>query len=121
MNQKLELTKKLLPENISEKELFQYYNLWWKDPRDQDYGFQLTTEGFIALTDADIKSYPIKFEEELYITNQLTIWLNRHIPCPFFLTRDRIYVFSEHMAVQLMLFSGNLERFIRAKIDKLKD
>jgi hypothetical protein len=121
MGLKTELTQKVAAHLRLEGDLAQCRVAWWQDSRDQDYGFQLTTEGFIALTDADIKSYPIKFEEELYITNQLTIWLNRHMPCPFFLTRDRIYVFSEHMAVQLMLFSGNLERFIRAKIDKLKD
>jgi hypothetical protein len=95
-------------------------NAWWKDPRDRNNGFWLTDKGFEALTQAGIKSYPIKFEEELCITNQLTIWLNRHIPCPFYITRDEVYVFSENMAVQLMLFSGNLEQFIRAKINKLK-
>ena len=122
MNQKIELTKKLLPESISEKVLLQYYNIWWKDPRaKKEGGLQLTKEGFEALTAADIKSYRIKFDEAPPPTNQMTIWLNRFMDCPFYITKKEIYVFGERMAIQLMLFSGNIERFSRSKANKLKN
>jgi hypothetical protein len=121
MSLKTELTKRVAEHHGLEDQQAQCRMAWWCDPRKLDYGFQLTSEGFEALTNAQIKSYPIKFDEEFFLSNQLNIWLNRHMPCPFFLTRKEIYVFSENMAIQLVLFNGNLERFIRAKINKLKD
>jgi hypothetical protein len=121
MGLKTELTQKVSEYYNFDDSPDRRHELWWRDPRDRNTGFWLTKTGFEAFTQAGIKSYPIKFEEELYITNQLTIWLNRHMPCPFYITPDQIYVFSENMAVQLMLFSGNVERFIRAKVNKLKD
>jgi hypothetical protein len=122
MNQKFELTKKLLPETISEKEVLQFYNIWWKDPRAKKQGgLQLTKEGFEALKSLDIKSYRIKFDEAPPPTNQMTIWLHRFMDCPFYLTKKEIYVFGERLAVQLMLFSGNIEQYSRSKANKLKN
>jgi hypothetical protein len=122
MNQKLELTKKLLPENTSEKILLQYYSLWWKDRRANAVGgLQLTEEGFDALIASGIKSYRVKFDEAPPPTNQMTIWLNRFMDCPFYITKKEIYVFGERMAIQLMLFSGNIEQFARSKANKLKN
>jgi len=34
---------------------------------------------------------------------------------PFYLTNKRIWVFGEKMAVQLVLFSGNIAKFHRAQ------
>ena len=120
MNQKIELTKQLLEQVGLEKEFNSYLNLWWKDPRAKLVGgLQLTKEGFTALTAADIKSYRIKFDEAPPLTNQMVIWLNRFMDCPFYLTNKEIHVFSERMAVQLMLFSGNIEKYARSKANKL--
>jgi hypothetical protein len=121
MSQKIELTKKLLPVNFTEKELTTHLALWWRDPRDKPYGgLWLTTEGFNALLEADIKSYRIKFDDDIPPTNQLIILLNRYINCPFYVTQKEAHVFSENMAIQLVLFSGNIERFVRAKANLLK-
>jgi hypothetical protein len=121
MSQKIELTKKLLPVDFTEKELTKYLALWWRDPRDKDQGgLWLTTEGFNALLESDIKSYRIKFDDDIPPTNQLIILLNRYISCPFYVTQKEIHVFSENMAIQLVLFSGNIERFVRAKANLLK-
>jgi hypothetical protein len=121
MSQKIEITKKLLPVDITEKDLIKHLTLWWRDPRDKDQGgLWLTAEGFNALTEANIKSYRVRFEEEIPPTNQLIILLNRYINCPFYVTQKEIYVFSENMAIQLVLFSGNIERFVRAKANLLK-
>jgi hypothetical protein len=35
--------------------------------------------------------------------------------CPFYLNNKRIWVFGEKMAVQLVLFSGNIAKFQRAR------
>jgi hypothetical protein len=120
MKQKSEITKRLLPDNATQAEITEFMVQWWQDPRDQDSGLWLTLNGFMALSAAGIKSYQIKFDEEFFMSNQLAIWLSRYMSCPFYITRKEIYVFSENMAIQLVLFSGNIERFIRAKVNKLK-
>lgn len=122
MNQKVDLTKTLLAQAGLEQEFTTYLNLWWKDPRVKEVGgLQLTNEGYIALIDADLKCYPVQFEDEFVPTSQLIIWMDRFIDCPYFITKKGIFVFSERMAIQLVLFSGNLEKFARAKAKKLQN
>jgi hypothetical protein len=52
--------------------------------------------------------------------NQEIIWLDNFIDCPWFLTKKEIFVFGEKMAVQLVLFSGNIKKFAHAKAENLK-
>jgi hypothetical protein len=120
MTRKSEITKSLLPATATQKEITEYMVQWWQDPRDQDSGLWLTLDGFMALSAAGIKSYKVKFDEEFFMSNQLAIWLSRYMNCPFYMTRKEVFVFSENMAIQLVLFSGNIERFIRAKLNRLK-
>lgn len=84
---------------------------WWRSLRQKDKGgLWLTEQGFDALTQADIKSYQIKFEQPIYsFENKFIIWLDNSMECPFFLTNKEIYVFGEKTAIQLILFSGNLK------------
>ena len=66
MNQKLDLTKKLLPQDFSNKLLSESLKLWWFDHRIVDQGgLRLTKEGFKALKEAGIKSYRVNFENEI--------------------------------------------------------
>ena len=91
-------------------------NHWWSNRRKKvQGGLRLTEEGFAALQSAQIESYKVKFEEPLLLTNQLIIWLDHFIECPFYLNHKEIYVFSESMAIQLMLFSGDIQKFSAAK------
>ena len=124
MNQKIELTKYLLTElNIgsNEKKLKKYLAAWWYNTRKKDVGgLRLTKEGFETLTHLGIKSHRVKFQEEMEYTNQLVIWLDHFIDCPWFVTPREIFVFNDRMAVQLVLFSGNIVKFSQAKAESLK-
>jgi hypothetical protein len=37
--------------------------------------------------------------------------MDQFIDCPFYLTKKAIFVYSEKMAVQLVLFSGNIQKY----------
>ena len=79
-------------------------------------GLKLTDEGYKSIKLAGIKEYKIRFEETMYFQNKHIIWLDNFIDCPWFLTNREVIVFSEKMAVQLVLFSGNIIRFTDAKV-----
>lgn len=92
---------------------------WWYSTRQKEQGgLRLTEQGYDALVKAGIKDYRIKYEDPIRFTNQLMIWLDNFIDCPFYLRNQDIYVFSEKMAVQLVLFSGNVYKFSAAKARK---
>jgi len=119
MNQKIELTKYILDTlktSYTDKELRKYMHLWWWNTRSKNSGgWRLTEEGFLNLKGAEVKSYEIKFEDELFFTNELVIWIDQNIDCPFYINKQRIWVFCEKIAIQLVLFSGNIQKFHRAK------
>jgi len=119
MNQKYEITKAVL-ESLGlvadEKRIKQTIPIWWVNSRKKAKGgLRLTEQGFTCFQNADIKSDKVKFDEPIFYTNQLVIWIDNNINCPFYITDKEIYVFDEKMAVQLVLFSGNIERFCNAK------
>ena len=106
---------------INEKTVKQTIPLWWKNFRKKPTGgLRLTQQGYACLKNADLKDYRIAFETPIEFTGQLVIWLDRFIDCPFYLTDEEIFVFSEKMAVQLILFAGDLQRFGAAKAESLK-
>jgi hypothetical protein len=119
MNYKIEITQKVLETlgmETTENRIRKTIPVWWYSTRKKDSGgLRLTEQGFEALTKAEIKSYRIQFDEPIHPTNQLIIWLDHFIDCPFYLDNKEIYVFSEKMAVQLVLFSGNIYKFSKAK------
>jgi hypothetical protein len=119
MNQKIEITKQIL--NIlgiesDETRIRKTIPVWWYSTRKKDHGgLRLTDLGFQAFQKAGIKTYKIKVEDQIHFTNQLIIWIDRFIDCPFYIKNKDIYVFSEKMAVQLVLFSGNVYQYSSAK------
>jgi hypothetical protein len=89
---------------------------FWMNPRQKSKGgFRLTDSGWDWLKEADIKYYQIDIPKEVEWNNQLIIWLDQMIDCPFYLTKKSIFVFGERMAVQLVLFSGNIQKYGLAK------
>lgn len=118
MNLKHEITKKVLESldlTADEKRIKQTIPVWWVNPRKKEKGgLRLTEQGFECLCKADIKFYEIKFDEPIFFTNQLAIWIDQNINCPFYLTPKKIFVSGEKMAVQLVLFSGNIQKYHRA-------
>ena len=119
ISQKHEITKIVLESNgilFDEKKIKQTIPLWWHNTRTKSKGgLGLTEQGFECLKQADIKYYEVKFDEPIFFTNKLAIWIDQNLECPFYLTSKQIYLFGEKTAVQLVLFSGNIAKFQRAK------
>jgi hypothetical protein len=119
MNLKIEITKYVLNHlgmEINDKNLKKCIAIFWKNIRDKSSGgLQLTPAGFKALKGAGIKDYRVQLENPVVYTNQLIIWLDQFISCPWYVDQKDIYVFDEKFAIQLVLFSGNIARFSAAK------
>lgn len=119
MNPKHEITKVVLESlglPADEKRIKKTIPTWWFSTRIKDKGgLRLTEQGFDCLRKADIKCYEVKFDEPIVVTNELIIWIDQNIDCPFFLTNRQIWVFGERTAIQLVLFSGNIAKLHRAQ------
>jgi hypothetical protein len=124
MNLKIEVTKYVASQlglETTENNLRLLKRKWWASTRIKDEGgLQLTEEGFMALHQADIKFHKITMENDIVFTNQKIIWLDNFITCPWFLANSHIFVFTESMAIQLVLFSGNIEKFLYSKAERAK-
>jgi len=119
MNQKLKITK-IVAEQLELPTDEQYLDklrqvIWINIRNKKKGGLGLTEQGFENLKKAEIKSHRVVFEEPIFLTNSLLIWIDNNIDCPFYLTHKEIYLFGERMAIQLILFSGNLQKLQRAQ------
>jgi len=119
MDSKIQLTKIVCTQLGLEdtKSIEKHHNLIWQNPRKKSQGgLRLTDLGYSIFTDQlDIKKYEIDFPKEFTMTNQITIWLDKFIDSPYYITKKSIIVFKEKTAVQLILFSGDVEKFGLAK------
>ena len=120
MDQKLALTKlacEQLGWGTDDATVNKKHGIIWQNPRKKEIGGnRLTTEGFrVLVEDLDIKKYDIEFPNDLTITNQIVIWLDRFIDGPYYVNKSSISVFKEKTAVQLILFSGDIQKFGLAK------
>jgi hypothetical protein len=126
MNSKLLVTKSLLEKlqlPTDDKRLKEWHLLWWHNPRENgNHSMRLTDRGLEDFeTKLEIKSYQVDFPEILEIfTNQLILNLDRYIDGPYYVTRKYIKVFTEKMAVQLILFGGDIQKFSESKTMSLK-
>ena len=88
----------------------------WKNPKKKDTGFALTDAGFDMFSDIlELKFYQIDLPDTLSITNKVRIWLDKYVDCPFYISNRTLFVSREKVAVQLVLFSGDLHKFGLAK------
>ena len=124
MIQKTEITKSILAilhPDATAKQYDAALKSWWFNRRSKSRGgLRLTEQGYLAFLEAEIKEHHINFQDPIEFNNQLTIWLDRFIDCPFFITNREIVVFGERTAVQLVLFSGNVARFVKILADNAK-
>ena len=124
MSIKLSLTKYVAEQlnlNTEEKNLRYLKRLWWSSTRNKEKGgLRLTESGFESLQTADIKFYKVTIEKDQIWTNQMTLWLDNFIDCPWHLTKHEIWVTTEKMAIQLVLFSGDIQKFLYSKAQSLK-
>lgn len=124
MNLKLEITRKVLDiirPGTNEKDFKKFLALWWVSTRKKEKGgLRLTEEGFEALKKAEIECHRIRFYEPIEYTNQLIVRLDQMLNCPFYITKKEIHVFNDKLAIQLVLFNGNIQKFTTAKAKSLK-
>lgn len=95
------------PENLYEKML----KFWVNKRTKHTGGLRLTQEGFEYINNLNIKSYEIPFPENLDLKAQVIIFLDRFIDCPYFLTDRSITVLSERKAIELYMFSGDVQKY----------
>lgn len=124
MDYKVVLTKQFLEQlglPSDDATIAKYLFIWWQNPRKEGAsGLKLREEGFLTLTTKlNIKAYPIRFPKETVWTSQLIVRLNKFIDCPYYIDKKEIYVFSERMAIQLVLFSGDITKFGLAKFNSV--
>jgi len=124
MIQKSEITKYIAEQyNLptDSKSLRKLVAQWWVNPRKKSKGgLRLTDEGF-ARASAHIKFHKIKFTEgPVEYNNQLILQLDNFINCPWYTTKKEIFVTNDNLAVQLLLFAGNIARYGYAKAENIK-
>ena len=113
--------------SVDDSHLKKLLSVFWQNPRVKEAGgLRLTEQGFETMS-KHFKSHMVRFEdskETLKLTNQLILRLDNFIDCPWYITHKGVWVFSDKMAVQLVLFSGNIVKFTSAKaksLDKAHD
>lgn len=111
--------------DLSEDAIKRNYMLWWQNTRAKgDSGLRLTKDGFdYAVDNAELESYEIRFPNEIKFTPQVFLYLDNFIDCPYYVTKKCIYVFSEKMALNLMMFAGDIKQYglARAMAQELDD
>jgi len=120
MNQKIEITRYVAEQlglPTDEKSLRNCKRIWWQNLRvKKKGGLRLTEEGYTALCRAGIRDLKVKYEHQIEYNNQFILQLDNLIEAPWYLTPKAVHVFNDRLAVQLVLFSGNIERLIQARI-----
>ena len=73
--------------------------------------FQLTYKGFKILKYAKFQTYKIKIKKQLTMKSMLN--LDRQCPCPYYLPKDKkyVYIFAQKPAVVLQMLDGDIENF----------
>ena len=89
------------------------YFAWWQNVREsyQARSLRLTKLGLEWVESCDIKCYEIKFPAKIIFTPQTYLWLDEFVDCPYFVDKKKIVVTMEKMALQLMLFAGDVTKY----------
>jgi len=116
MNLKETYTKIFLKQaniSISEATLKEHMPLWWQNTRDKkEGGLRLTESGFNFLKETlDLRFYQIPYPKNKPITTQTIIFLDKFITCPYFMSKDSLYVTDEKKSLELHLFAGDLRKY----------
>ena len=103
----------LLEQPIHDETVKANYYTWWQNVREsyQARSLRLTKPGFQIIEELDIKTYAIKFPQKIIFTPQTYLWLDEFVDCPYFVDKSKIIVTMEKMALQLMLFAGDVTKY----------
>ena len=84
----------------------------------------MTKIGLEAVNKLEIKTYDIKFPDKIIFTPQTYLWLDEFVDCPYFVDKKKIVVTMEKMALQLMMFAGDVTKYglarAMSKLDEQK-
>lgn len=107
---KIEITQRIfqlvegLPYDLDQARL-----LWWYNIRPSG-GLRLRKEGFDCFNLAEIESWNITVEKS-ELTKKFIIDLDRRLTCPYFIAKDRIFLFGNREAVMALLH-GSMTRYL---------
>ena len=103
----------LLEQPIHDESIKSNYYTWWQNVREsyQARSLRLTKQGLHMLEKLDLKTYDIKFPAKVIFTPQTYLWLDEFVDCPYFVDKKQIIVTMEKMALQLMLFAGDITKY----------
>lgn len=123
--QKLKITAKtleILNPSCNKEDFDKALREWWMSSRIKPQGgLRLTPAGYSAMVKAGLTEYRIQFEKPFNETpGRVAIWMDQLIDCPFYFSEKELRLFGEHMAIQLVLFYGNILKFGHAKKRKQK-
>jgi len=90
----------------------------------QARSLRMTKSGLEILKKLEIKTYSIKFPDKIIFTPQTFLWLDEFVDCPYFVDKKQIVVSMERMALQLMMFAGDVTKYglarAMSKLDEQK-
>ena len=99
-------------QELTEEKIRQCKKIWWYNQRsNSEIGLRLTDAGLKYIDDMQIKKYEIQFPDSVKINSQLLIWLDRLLDCPYYINKKSIIVTKERAALEMYLFSGNVQKF----------
>ena len=103
----------LLEQPIHDESIKTNYYTWWQNVREsyQARSLRLTKPGLEIIEKLDIKTYDIKFPDKIIFTPQTYLWLDEFVDCPYYVDKRKIIVTMEKMALQLMLFAGDITKY----------
>ncbi len=103
---------KAAEEEFNEEIINSKKSIWWWSTRNKDSGgLRLTEEGINYIIEkSDLKTYKIKFPNEITITPQILVWLDNFIESPYYITKKDITVIAEKAAFELYLFSVDIRK-----------
>lgn len=103
----------MLEQKIHDETIKTNYYTWWQNVREsyQARSLRLTKIGLQVVKDLDIKTYQIKFPDKIIFTPQTYLWLDEFVDCPYFVDKKHIVVTMEKMALQLMMFAGDITKY----------
>lgn len=85
---------------------------WWFNVRTKDSGGLRLTEAGIDFIheDAKIKTYTVDLPDDIRMTPQILVWLDKFIDSPYYFNKKKIIVTEEKTAFELYLFSGDVRK-----------
>ena len=103
----------LLEQPMHEETIKTCYYTWWQNVREsyQARSLRLTKSGLEIVKQLEIKTYSIKFPDKIIFTPQTFLWLDEYVDCPYYVDKKQIMVTMERMALQLMMFAGDVTKY----------